>query len=536
MGEYTTRREVRRRRKLQALRARMQKMGQGAMAGLLALVLGFIGLFGVAIPAHATAQFDWNWKYTVNCDGITIPFPNDLPSGQSGVMEVNFRFKADGNETTINYKLEGDAYKAKYPNGHAGQTVTIKWDDPLWRNGSIPKSGTWTGLWAQVHGTNYHWEGSFECGTPPQPEPEVVTGSLTFQTLSCVEGSKNWATGAGVAGGVFSFKDENGKVVDLPIGQGYDGGVPEGLAFGNIIVTLKDGDARDNYLVTPWEETWLTVDPSKLDCEPEPQPEVVTGSVTYEVLSCLAGSKNWLNAVAVSDGVYTLTDKNGQTFETTVGGGYTGGVPVGLAYGPITVTLKDAGGDPLKVVTPLTETWTPVHPDDLDCVTEDAIARVSVLTAATCDAPSTIEAIVYKAEWLTEFQTEPGEYEAKAKAIAPSTFIGGGTTITVPYVIDAPLGYQSDDPKAPCYKKPDKPTPTPTPTDTPSPTPTPSDTPQPTPSKSSTPPPAATDTPDKLAATGTETTMIVGGIALAAMLLIGGAVLMAIRRRRQAQL
>lgn len=126
--------------------------------------------------------FDWNWKYDApTCDGVTIAFPSNLPASQQGVMEVNV---VGGSVSGMQYKLEGQDYQAKYPNGHAGQTVFVPWLD--FRNYAIPAAGTWTVTQLQVHGTNYHWQGNLVCGSapalealpasprPPMSEPELV--------------------------------------------------------------------------------------------------------------------------------------------------------------------------------------------------------------------------------------------------------------------------------------------------------------------------------------------------------------------------
>lgn len=121
--------------------------------------------------------FNWDWTYPApTCDGVTISFPADLPAGQQGIMEVNV---TGGSISGMQYKLEGDAYKAKYPNGHAGLTVFIPWSE--FRNYSIPATGKWTVTQLQVHGTNYHWSGELECGK----DVRKVTPKLEFTPGSC---------------------------------------------------------------------------------------------------------------------------------------------------------------------------------------------------------------------------------------------------------------------------------------------------------------------------------------------------------------
>lgn len=116
---------------------------------------------GTGSPVAVSPAFDWDWRYDdPTCDGITITFPADLPESQQGVLEVNVRFSFG----TLQYKLEGDAYRAAFPDGHAGATVVLPWS--AFRNGTVPAEGEWQVEWVQVHGTNDHWTGEVRCGEP----------------------------------------------------------------------------------------------------------------------------------------------------------------------------------------------------------------------------------------------------------------------------------------------------------------------------------------------------------------------------------
>ena len=114
----------------------------------------------IAVPStEPPPPFDWNWQYSSpTCEGVTIAFPVNLPASQQGVMEVN---ALGGSISGMLYKLEGGAYSAKYPKGHAGKTVFIPWSE--FRNNQIPESGTWTLTQLRVHGTNYQWTGQLTC-------------------------------------------------------------------------------------------------------------------------------------------------------------------------------------------------------------------------------------------------------------------------------------------------------------------------------------------------------------------------------------
>lgn len=145
--------------------------------------------------------FDWNWTYPApTCDGVTITFPANLPAGQQGVMEVNV---TGGSISGMQYKLEGDAYTAKYPNGHAGLTVFIPWSD--FRNYSIPATGEWTVTQLQVHGTNYHWQGTLECGEEP-PTNQVCTTYEDGGTSTNLDAG-GWVEFASKPGGSYKYVD-----------------------------------------------------------------------------------------------------------------------------------------------------------------------------------------------------------------------------------------------------------------------------------------------------------------------------------------
>lgn len=115
--------------------------------------------------------FDWNWQYAApTCDGLTVAYPNNIPAG-SNHKDVNIRVKnlTTGETKTFNF------HDSNFDTN--GQTVTYKvTDHPDW-----PGWTYYEVQWTQVHGTNYHWEGSVICGTsPPPPCVQKVTWSYTF--------------------------------------------------------------------------------------------------------------------------------------------------------------------------------------------------------------------------------------------------------------------------------------------------------------------------------------------------------------------
>ena len=251
-----------------------------------------------------------------------------------------------------------------------------------------------------------------------------------------------------------------------------------------------------------------------------PIPEKVTGTATFEVLSCTPGSKNQAVADVVPGGIWSISDTKGLTQDlAAIGAGYTGGLPDGLSYGAeYTLSLRDGDASDLFDVTPWkSSSWTPI--ESVDCYTIDA-AYLVVSTEATCTEPSKVEFSIYNATWDEEADLTVGDHSRSATALANHRFHSqslpeGTTTATAFYTIDAALGYQSTDVNAPCYVAP------------------------PTPPKTDTPPtvPVANvqhPLPPVLASTGIEALRTV---ALALSLLLAGAVaavINAIRRHRKA--
>ena len=104
---------------------------------------------------------------------------------------------------------------------------------------------------------------------PPDPDPEVVSGEAVFTVVSCEPETANSALADATPGGVWTISADGVDSITLPIGEGYDGGVPDGFPYGDIVFSLSDGDPDDLFTVTPWTGTWSPVDPEGLDCRVE---------------------------------------------------------------------------------------------------------------------------------------------------------------------------------------------------------------------------------------------------------------------------
>jgi len=251
-----------------------------------------------------------------------------------------------------------------------------------------------------------------------------------------------------------------------------------------------------------------------------PVPEKVTGTATFEVLSCLPGSKNQVVTDVVRGGIWSISDDKGLTRDlAAIGAGYTGGLPEGLPYGTdYTVSLRDGDASDLYDVTPWKSgVWTPVKAPV--CYTIDA-AAFGTSTEETCTEASKQAFEIYNATWNEPADLTVGDHVRTATALPGHRFYSqsspeGSTTATVFYTIKAALGHQSTDVNAPCYVAP--------PTTTTPPTVPVSNVQHPLPPK-----------PPVLASTGAE---IGGGLALVALLLAAGVALLvgrSISRRREA--
>ncbi|WP_460733304.1 hypothetical protein [Nocardioides ginkgobilobae] len=105
--------------------------------------------------------FDWDWAYeTPGCDGLVVAYPSNIPEGQSN--DVNIRLLTDRGEITLNYHLDQGTW--------SGTTAFVYSQHRLWP----ADVASYTVVWTQVGGTNYHWQGAVECALG---EPSPTTGT-----------------------------------------------------------------------------------------------------------------------------------------------------------------------------------------------------------------------------------------------------------------------------------------------------------------------------------------------------------------------
>lgn len=121
----------------------------------------------------SSAPFTWDWRYAApTCDGLSVAYPADLPSGQAN--DVNVRVETDHGQVTLNFHHNTGTW--------SGTTLFPFTSHPSWPADVTSYHVTWV----QVGGTNYHWQGDVSCasdGDPLTPDvPQAVTDVSGFRT------------------------------------------------------------------------------------------------------------------------------------------------------------------------------------------------------------------------------------------------------------------------------------------------------------------------------------------------------------------
>lgn len=217
--------------------------------------------------------FDHNWQYEApTCESLLVDYPDNLPHPQNA-NDVNIRISFDGIGTrTLNWHTSGS---------WAPSSTFVFADHPNW-----PADATvWTVEWVQVAETNYHWQGSLECGeTPPPPPPvdPVVDGTLSIECVLDNEYEVSWwAESDQDFTYVVRIRDGGGKITD---GSHVAGGIGNNeyvnLTEGDIVVLRINGDRVKSVMVPaacpePVEPPTPPAPPAPPtpDPQPEPQPE-----------------------------------------------------------------------------------------------------------------------------------------------------------------------------------------------------------------------------------------------------------------------
>ncbi|MCU1440329.1 MAG: hypothetical protein JWP85_1326 [Rhodoglobus sp.] len=139
-----------------------------------------------------------------------------------------------------------------------------------------------------------------EC-TVDEPDPEITSGVPTTETLTCLDGSRNWVTLPAVTGGAW--------VVTLGVQNtqytSYAGAPP--LGYGTYDLSLIDLDPNDLFAVTVGSWPWSAVDSSTLPC-------LTAGDPTFEPAVCA------VEGSGITAGTYTVVAATGVRYEVSVDG------------------------------------------------------------------------------------------------------------------------------------------------------------------------------------------------------------------------
>ncbi|MCW2791417.1 MAG: hypothetical protein JWO76_515, partial [Nocardioides sp.] len=127
-------------------------------------------------PATDPEQpFNWDWTYEdPTCNALTVEYPWNIPDGQSN--DVNVRLLTNQGEVTLNFHNNEGFW--------SGNTEFDFSSHPRWPAGVT----TYSVVWTQVGGTNYHWQGNVRClinddGDPTTDESALgVTSIAGFRT------------------------------------------------------------------------------------------------------------------------------------------------------------------------------------------------------------------------------------------------------------------------------------------------------------------------------------------------------------------
>ncbi len=117
---------------------------------------------------------------------------------------------------------------------------------------------------------------------PPAQEPVEVTASGSATTVTCESDSRNHALLEAAQNGQWGFYSASGSVKELvPVGEGYDGGIPRNFGYEEITVVLNDADPNDLFDVKSFQFVWAPKDANELVCGESS----VTGEVTEDCLT-----------------------------------------------------------------------------------------------------------------------------------------------------------------------------------------------------------------------------------------------------------
>lgn len=121
-------------------------------------------------PTSTPGPFDWNWTYEdPSCNALSVEYPSNIPDGQAN--DVNVRIQTNLGEVTLNFhNNEG------FWSGHTGFDYS---SHPGWPVDVTSYSVVWT----QVAGTNYHWKGNVRCLLNDDGDPTTDDSPVGVTTI-----------------------------------------------------------------------------------------------------------------------------------------------------------------------------------------------------------------------------------------------------------------------------------------------------------------------------------------------------------------
>jgi hypothetical protein len=232
--------------------------------------LVLIGNAGVAQGAATpTPAFNHNWQYEApTCESLFVDYPDNLPNPQNA-NHVNIRIDFDGTKITFNWHTSGT---------WAPSSTFVYADHPNWPSGVT----VYTVEWVQVAESNYHWQGSLECGETPPPTtvPPVVVDPTATLSIECLVDS-DYEVKFGIEAGsedaeyILRVREGNGKLTDGTVAAegDYSEAVTATLDEGMIVVLRINGERVKSVMVPaacpePVEPPTTTVPPVEPPVEP----------------------------------------------------------------------------------------------------------------------------------------------------------------------------------------------------------------------------------------------------------------------------
>ncbi|MFC4785264.1 DUF7507 domain-containing protein [Nocardioides sp. MAHUQ-72] len=116
-------------------------------------------------------DFSWDWEYDdPSCTGLTVDYPANIPDGQAN--DVNVRVQTDKGQVTLNFHNN---------DGFWGGTASFPYASHRdWPAGVTSYSVVWT----QVGGTNYHWQGTVRCLVTDDGDPATTDLPVGVTTIA----------------------------------------------------------------------------------------------------------------------------------------------------------------------------------------------------------------------------------------------------------------------------------------------------------------------------------------------------------------